>query len=171
MKTVITVENGKITLQIDDQQPVSIAASKTTQPTAEEPIEVCSYCVKRGAPCLRHGGERSGVYTAKKHRDNQPYPATKSPEDCGYCRKRGSPCVRHGGSRYRAYFPKDQHPALIQPLIGRLIPTSSAPASDEFDDRWDCEMCRNAGDFCDMHEKMEADGKSAPSLARPVVKQ
>lgn len=31
-----------------------------------------------------------------------------------------------------------------------------------FEDLWDCGMCRNAGDLCAMHEKMEAEGKKPP---------
>lgn len=45
----------------------------------------CGYCRKRGTACVRHGGERSGVYTAKKHKERQeaaeqPEPTTEPPK-------------------------------------------------------------------------------------------
>jgi hypothetical protein len=35
-----------------------------------------------------------------------------------------------------------------------------------FNDSWDCQMCRNAGSLCKLHEGMQKDGKKPPSLAR-----
>jgi hypothetical protein len=33
-----------------------------------------------------------------------------------------------------------------------------------FDNPWDCSVCQNAGALCDLHEKMQADGKSPPKF-------
>lgn len=43
-----------------------VAAEETNRTQAAKPPEDCGYCRRRGGPCSRHGGERSGVYTPKK---------------------------------------------------------------------------------------------------------
>lgn len=53
-----------------------------------------------------------------------------------------------------------------------IVPTISSEAKEvtkvmqekraSFDDPWDCGVCRNAGDVCEMHESMELDGKKPP---------
>lgn len=144
MRIIIDVVDDKVIVEID-QKPSAIKQTLLPKPIVREhqspnwppplkPEEYepqmdpkCRYCIRRGNACVRHGGESSGIYTAKKHRAkvmSQDVAPTDREE------------VEQMMNDKRAYF----------------------------DDPWDCQMCRNAGDLCDMHERMTKRGKKPPVL-------
>lgn len=79
MKTRITIENGRITIEHEDEAPIVV--NKPTKPVVITPPEP-----EQPARQLPNNGN----------------PASREPS-CGYCRKRGEPCVRHGGDDSQNY--------------------------------------------------------------------
>lgn len=51
---------------LDQENEAPAAESAAPEPRELKMDPNCGYCRKRGEACVRHGGERSGVYTAKK---------------------------------------------------------------------------------------------------------
>jgi len=186
MRVVITVENGKTTVDVDDERVATVSAVGdfksvvATKPAA--PIEGCVYCKKRGAPCVRHGGERTGVYTAKKHyerkgqaklvciRCGDEYTAKSGVgKYCPECREKvRAKSISEAQKRRHA----QNRPQVIENPV-KPIPQQRIDEAEEvetvmnnqraaFNDPWDCNMCRNAGDLCVLHQGITDDGKKPP---------
>lgn len=49
------------------------------------------------------------------------------------------------------------------PFVDHAHPATRQRESDEpFDDPWNCQMCRNEGHLCDLHDRLDKDGKKPP---------
>lgn len=227
MKTTITIENGKITVQVDDQLPAVVVKQtpilpdivySNSKPTVEpatpkvldylptaKDCEVCGtsfkpprydsrFCSKKCATKFYNKAHRDKVKSAK--------PEKKPPEDdsvmyCKHCKAYTThysadhpspgvvsptpaplteepaflPGFEKSDEELESWKPREFPTPTPVPNVNKGFPTDSAKVEammDEqradFDDPWNCGMCRNAGALCLMHEKMTADGKVPPKI-------
>lgn len=161
MKTVITIEGKKVTVEVDDQGE-RIVYGGVPAPNLSD----------------KHNKEEDNrLLVAAKEKAvvndviDKELPPVVDP-NCAYCKRRGQPCKRHGGKPANPYNTKgprigtfgNQAPEKIMPPPSVPIPVAAKTdkVSDTFMDPWDCGMCRNAQDLCLMHENMEAKGQNPP---------
>lgn len=136
MKLVITFENGKLELTVDDGQPTLL----TTPPPA-------AVTTTPAPPAIRPAPAKP--FEIPQH-FKKTTPVTPIPNsvirkselpNCGFCRRRGEPCVRHGGTD------------------SQDVNAKRAAKAVTFEDPWNCEMCRNAQDLCQLHQGLTDEGK------------
>jgi hypothetical protein len=185
MKTVITVEDGRITIQVESDKPVEVVGEQEKQFPAHffggNPVQPLSIAP---APSKKKAVTMPGTDPTRRcqvcgddisHRSKLSQICQK-PE----CRKAKH---REANARYmeKANLPTmPKAPPKSVPNIRVKKPDGLAEVKTEmddlrasFDDQWDCAVCRNAGSLCVMHETMAAKGEKppkyrpTPSMGRP----
>ena len=202
MKTTITVENGLVTIQVDDGEPVAVVPAKAPKmPHKGNPasrLNVRDYlpeskaCLVCGTPFkpARYDSRFCSKKCTTKYHNQKNRKKTKlakiAPEVevkwCKHCKAHTThDSAHHPQPPVKAEVPKplnpgpEFHPGFEKTpeelktwkppkaIIERRDGTRQEVAKPgEFADPWNCEMCRNAGDLCDMHAKMQAEGKQPP---------
>jgi hypothetical protein len=191
VKTIITIEDGKVTVQVDDGDAAVVQGSVTAPIIATPAADVKPDEADR--PAQPPAPKPPVVET--KRTVLSPAPAN----DCGFCRRRGEPCVRHGGQRAGAGNSKAAEPRVpiaIEPAQDIKVtrsevaearqnitrgkgvdeafektpafkPTDNRPEVRVFDgtrflDPWNCEQCRGLHRLCGLHKYMHDSGKKPP---------
>lgn len=173
MKTVITIEDGKVTVEVDDKAPVVVETSRAPLPINND---------QRPWPAPNQ--KLAKVVQSKP----QPTKAGAVPRICEICegpipteahalaKVCSDKCRDEKRRRYQtAKYKKPEAPRAPLPMPKPQEPIKQRTDEEQaeitammdeqrrnFSDPWDCGMCRNAGDLCTMHESMTRDGKKPP---------
>lgn len=162
MKTIITIEDGRVTVQVDDQKPIKVEqvqlppVSTTTVNTM--PKEVISTPV---------------MATADKEPKKLPH------RTCAVCGNIFTPT--HALQKYDSkkcrtiannatFRAKKQHlnpsykngPGEVKIPIFDNPPQQDNSDLPPFEDQWDCDKCRSCLTYCPLHEQMMRSGSVPP---------
>jgi hypothetical protein len=190
MKTIIEIENGKISIEVDDgqeiKQEIKLEPARVIAPADDLPDLIpCVVCGSKFKPIVKHVNRRG---YCEEHVPEElksqlpigkepPLPKSNEKKICEQCGKSFFP-LKHVAARARYCSKACRYEANNRPDLAKNLRNKEAEkeaqnevvevvkAADtrrsEFVDRWNCGMCRNAGDLCLLHEKMEKDGKKPP---------
>lgn len=112
-RTIISIDQGKITVTIDDQEPVEIKAGGIMLPVPKRPMSETRREHKREYDRQRRlrirqqkaGLVSSGQSSVKTKELNFRDPTFMDPWDCQVCRNAGSLCVLHEGMEKKGLKP------------------------------------------------------------------
>lgn len=178
MKAVITIEDGKITVEVDSGGVIEVTPKKDVGTVV--PAGVIEKSVELGEPFVDHKIVEPVAVIPDDFGDRVDPPKQSFSLDRTEIPKRGrkrakKPFIDVEGNPRRfkktcAYdsvvFYTDAPVRKFCSNACRLAAPGNRSKTTErrevFDDPWDCEMCRNAGDLCQMHDTMELNGQKPP---------
>lgn len=135
MKTVITIEDGKVRVEVDGVQFVQPPLPK--QPLIKERICKRPECGKSFKPKAGRQVFCSfncrGLYMQEYRKD--------------YMKK---------------WRPKKEEQIIISEIVPNKKPEHIEPLEDAFNDPWNCGACQLLSAICALHTKMETSGQRPP---------
>lgn len=196
MKTVITIEDGRITVSVDDQAPVVHESASPSLPILESHYGIGGSIRSEAAVDTAPKDLPEDEREEPANKTVLP-PATRTCAECGagidHLSKRSTicgsdKCKKAKAARYqREYFakskpqtvkpslmPQDDPPTkvegaqYIESVKPGIAPLMTHHANGTFLDPWDCQMCRNGGVVCDFHRRMTISG-TRPPIGKGVV--
>jgi hypothetical protein len=183
MKTTITIENGKVSVQVDDGQPVQVETVKSAshvKSVVPPPVEVTNDKSINSKPMAADVPETSGRSCQFCDVD-----LSASGSRAKICKK--PECKKAQGRIYAQRYAakKGKKPATSEETIflpghektkkeveswrpkvtlpeavpaGRVVQRSPAG----FEDPWNCQACRTKGELCPLHQSLTDKGKKPP---------
>ena len=165
MKTIITVENGKVTVEEDD---VVVATTPIATPTVDKQPD--SNSPDLGVNTRKSDGTIWHLVVCREC-DNDFKSKTGKAKYCPDCLKK---------RRTQLSLPAKRKPSQT-PVSGAWTPKAAVPKKERingadaveaamakhraaFLDPWNCEMCRHAGDLCTLHEGLQKNGQQPPKF-------